>query len=77
MKDSLTSSEGWFYEEGDNTFKQFLSTGLTSAYEGKKVRYVSSDSESLQRGLFYWFRFRQKDELETFDWRYFEVLVYR
>lgn len=77
IKDSLTNNANWFYEEGDNTFKPFVGTGLTSAYEGKKVRYVSSASEYLERGLFYWFRFRQKDELETFDWRYFEILIYR
>jgi hypothetical protein len=61
----------------DGNYKPFSANGITSNFVGQKIKYVCKDTELLQRGEYYWFRFRQIDELQSFDWRYFEMIIYR
>jgi uncharacterized protein (TIGR03790 family) len=77
IKDTFDSSENWYYEDYNSNFQEMGDGGITSSFEGRKIRYVSSDNEKLTRGKFYWFRIRQKDELQNFDWRYFRQIVYK
>lgn len=76
-KDTFSSIENWFFEDFNGDFQPFNANGLTSNFEGRKFRYVNKDTELLERAEFYWFRVRQKDELQTFDWRYFKQIIYK
>ncbi len=76
-KDSFEDSSNWFYEDENSNFKPIASSGITSNFAGKKIRYISKDNETLVRGNFYWFRFRQKDELFNFPWRYYKNIIYQ
>lgn len=76
IKKTFDSTTSWFYEDLDGNYQQFSSNGITSNYVGRKVKYKSQADELLNRGEYYWFRFRQVDELQEFDWRYYQVLIY-
>lgn len=76
-KDTFQDVNNWSFEDYNGDFKPFSTNGITSNYEGKKVRYYNNGSDFLQRGEFYWFRIRQKDELQEFPWRYFRKIIFR
>lgn len=76
-KDSFSSLTGWYYENSEGSYQPLESNGLTSNYAGKNVRYVSQESENLERGFYYFFRIRQKDQLTTFPARDFRQVIYR
>ena len=65
------------FEDYNGDFRPFDGNGITSNYEGRKIRYTNQDEEILERGEFYWFRIRQKDDLQEFEWRYFRTIVFR
>lgn len=75
-KKSFDDKTNWYFEDIDGEYKPFTNNGLTSNFEGRKFKYISSTSEYLQRGEFYWFRVRQIDQLTEFDWRYYVILIY-
>lgn len=75
-KDTFSDVTNWYFEDYNGEFRELSPNGITSNYEGKKIRYISSSSELLQRGNFYWYRIRQKDELQEFDWKYYKLIVY-
>lgn len=76
FKDTFNSTDNWSYEDSDDQYKPFSSNGITSNYEGKKIKYTSGLNENLQRGEYYWFRIRQKDELQVFDWNYYRQIIF-
>lgn len=76
-KDSFDSLTGWYYEDSEGNYQPLGVNGLTSNYAGKNVRYVSQEGENLQRGSYYYFRIRQKDQLTTFPAREFRQVIYR
>jgi hypothetical protein len=76
-KDTFSDVDNWYFEDLDGNFQPFNANGLTSNFEGRKFRYVNSDTEVLERAEFYWFRVRQKDDLENFEWRYFKQIIYK
>lgn len=75
-KDTFADITNWYFEDYNGNFQPFSGNGITSNYEDKKIRYVNQSSELLVRGEFYWFRVRQKDELQEFGWRYSREIVY-
>jgi hypothetical protein len=75
-KDTFVDTTNWYFEDYNGNFQPFSSNGITSNYEDKKIRYVNQSSELLIRGEFYWFRVRQKDELQEFDWRFSREIIY-
>jgi len=76
-KDTFSDITNWSFEDYNGDFRPFNGNGITSNYEGRKVRYTSLNTELLERGEFYWFRIRQKDDLQEFAWRYFRRIVFR
>jgi len=76
-KDTFFDISNWFYEDYNGDYQAFNGNGITSNYEGKKIRYLNKSEELLQRGEFYWFRIRQKDDLQEFPWRYFRKIIFR
>jgi len=75
-KDTFASTVNWTFEDYNGDFKQFNSNGITSNYEGRKIRYENQNEEILERGEFYWYRIRQKDDLQEFEWRYFRKIIF-
>lgn len=75
-KDTFQSVVNWFYEDYNGDFQPFNGNGITSNYEDKKIRYVNQEGELLQRGEFYWYRIRQKDDLQEFPWSYFRGIIF-
>jgi len=75
-KDTFLDVTNWYFEDYNGDFQQFNSNGITSNYENRLVKYVNKDDELLERATFYWFRVRQKDDLQEFSWRYSRILVY-
>lgn len=73
---TFVSNENWYYENIDGEFVKLESNGLSSSYEGMKIKYQPSQSQYLNRGEYYWVRFRQVDELQAFAWRYTQILIY-
>jgi uncharacterized protein (TIGR03790 family) len=76
-RDSFQSLVGWYYEDSEGNYQSLGANGLTSNYAGKNVRYISQDGENLERGSYYFFRIRQKDQLTTFPARDFRQVIYR
>ncbi len=76
-KDSLDSLAGWYYENSEGDYQPLETNGLTSNYAGKNVKYVSQESENLERGSYYFFRIRQKDQLTIFPARDFRQVIYK
>lgn len=76
-KDTFEDVTNWTFEDYNSDFKPMNGNGITSNYEGRRIRYTSQSSELLTRGEFYWFRIRQKDDLEEFEWRYFRRIIFR
>ena len=77
QKDSFNNIDGWTFENSENKFKQLTSNGLTSNFAGKTVRYTSQTGENLERGIYYYFRIRQKDQLTDFPYRVFREVIYK
>lgn len=76
-KSSLQSPSGWSYENSEGDFVPLPNNGLTSNYEGKRVRYSSNDDEALQRGTYYYFRITEKDQLSSYAPRVYSRIIYR
>tara|TARA_B100001778_G_scaffold334491_1_gene346127 strand:+ start:18498 stop:20276 length:1779 start_codon:yes stop_codon:yes gene_type:complete len=76
-RDSFVSVRNWFFEQEQNRFVPMGVNGVTSNYAGLRVRYESQEGETLERGRYYYFRVRQKDQLTIFGYRNFREVVYR
>lgn len=76
-KDSLANSNNWFFEETTNNFVPIGVNGVTSNFAGFRIRYESQPGEELERGRYYYFRIRQKDQLTILPYRTFREVVYR
>jgi uncharacterized protein (TIGR03790 family) len=76
-RDSFQSVRNWFFEREENQFVQMGVNGVTSNFAGFRIRYESQDGEQLERGRYYYFRVRQKDQLTIFGYRNFREVVYR
>jgi hypothetical protein len=76
IKKTFDDTTNWYYEDLDGNYQPFSSNGITSNYVGRKIKYASQSTELLSRGEYYWFRVRQIDELQTFDWRYYQMIIY-
>lgn len=75
-KDTLSSNINWYIQDSDGNFKAIDNSGITSNYEGKDIKYISKDDEALQTGDFYWFRIRQKDDSQNYEWKYFRRIIF-
>lgn len=67
----------WSFENSEGEFEQLSDGGMPSSFAGKDVRYSSQDSEFLERGLYYYFRIRQRDQQKLFEYRTFRQVIYR
>tara|TARA_B100000614_G_scaffold262909_1_gene300771 strand:+ start:234281 stop:236047 length:1767 start_codon:yes stop_codon:yes gene_type:complete len=76
-KDSFVSVIGWTFQNSEDEFEQLGGNGLTSNFAGKTVRYTAKESEKLERGTYYYFRIRQKDQLTNFPYRTFREIIYK
>ena len=76
IRKTFDDVQNWYYEDIDGNYQAFSSNGITSNFAGRKIKYVAKNDELLTRGEYYWFRIRQIDELQEFDWRYFQILIY-
>jgi len=76
-KKSREDISGWFFENSEDDFETLTNNGLPSSFAGRNVKYVNQGGESLTRGVFYYFRIRQSDQLRTFDFRTFKRVIYR
>lgn len=62
-----SEDSGWFYEKMQDEFTAVPTTGVTSSYAGRKIRYVAT--ETLIPGTIYYTRIKQKNELnESTEW---------
>lgn len=75
--DSFNDITNWFFEKSENDFQPMDFNGVTSNFAGLRIRYESRDGEQLDRGKYYYFRLRQKDQLTTFPYRIFREVIYR
>jgi uncharacterized protein (TIGR03790 family) len=80
-RDSFQSAESWFFETQENEFTPMSPNGVTSNFAGFRIRYESQQNEdideTLERGRYYYFRVRQKDQLTIFGYRNFREVIYR
>ena len=76
-KRSDSSVQGWEYEDAEGNFKQLPANGLTSNHAGRMVRYRNAEDETLQRGIYYFFRITEKDQLATYTSREYVRVIYR
>ncbi len=77
VKDSENNTSGWYYEDSEGDFQPLKSNGLTSNYLDKKVKYINQSGELLNRGFYYYFRIKQKDQLTIFPPRVFRKVIYK
>lgn len=75
--DTFNDDTNWFFERSKNNFEQMNSNGVTSNFAGLNIKYESRDGEELDRGRYYYFRVRQKDQLTDFPYRTFREVIYR
>jgi len=66
--DSSKSTKNWFYEKEPNEFVDIPSDGVPSSYIDRKILYKSTSSKFLDRGKEYYFRIRQKDQYDTYNY---------
>jgi len=64
------SVSNWEYEVRSNEFESFPSGGLSSSFIGRKVRYNSISSQSIDHATKFYYRIRQTDQVA--DYGYFE-----
>jgi len=76
-KQTISSVNNWQRQNEDDVYEQMSTNGVTSNFEGKKIRYTNEEGEELERGLFYYFRVRQKDQLTNYPYRTFRQIIYR
>jgi len=68
VADSSTSTDNWFYEESDDNFIIFPSSGVESRFSGKRVRYFDSQNFSIPYGTIYYARIKIKD-IPSLEWK--------
>jgi len=66
--DSSLSTTNWFYEKEKEEFVTIPSDGVPSSYIDRKILYKSISGKHLERGKEYYFRIRQKDQYDTYDY---------
>jgi len=76
-KKSISSVASWSFENSEGDFNKMSTNGVTSNFAGKTIKYVSQDGENLERGIYYYFRIRQRDQLTVFSYRIFREVIYR
>jgi len=76
-KESESSVTNWERQNENNVYEPMSVNGVTSNFVGKNVRYINKEGEELERGVFYYFRVRQKDQLATYPYRVFRQIIYR
>jgi len=69
--DSSVSAAEWLYEKEEEEFVPIPTDGVPSSYIDRKIMYQSSSSEYLVRGKEYYFRIRQKDQYNTYNFTYY------
>jgi len=73
--DSNLSPTNWFYEKEEEEFVNIPTDGVPSSYIDRRILYQSSKTEYLERGNEYFFRIRQKDQYNTYDYVYFQDTI--
>jgi hypothetical protein len=58
--DSSLDNSGWYYENAQGSFDNLDSSGISSAYVGRSIKYKSDAAYYLSRGYTYYYRIRQK-----------------
>jgi len=66
--DSSVSPTEWFYEKEEEEFVAIPINGVPSSYVDRHIMYKSASSEYLERGKEYYFRIRQKDQHNTYEY---------
>jgi uncharacterized protein (TIGR03790 family) len=74
--DSSVNQSNWFYEYKTNEYKSLPSSGISSAYAGFNIKYISKMSEYLQRGIVYYYRIRQKTNSIKYSYIISEQVIY-
>jgi hypothetical protein len=74
---SINSVTSWSFENSEDNFEQMPVNGVTSNFAGKSIKYISQEGENLERGVYYYFRIRQRDQLTTFSYRTFREVIYK
>jgi uncharacterized protein (TIGR03790 family) len=66
--DSDSIQEGWQYEYISNTFVDINSTGVSSGYIGKRIKYFSTEDTKINFGDVFYYKIRQKNISNNFNW---------
>ena len=69
--DSSVSATGWLYEKEEEEFVPIPIDGVPSSYIDRNIMYQSLSTEYLERGKEYYFRIRQKDQYNTYNFIYY------
>ena len=79
-KKSYEDINGWYFQDYDGTFKPISIDGVGSNFVDKKVAYIAQNTdtadERLEKGEYYYIRFRQYYQGVFGDYRYFTLIVY-
>jgi len=73
---SQESLSGWTFEENENEFSELKPDGVRSSFIGRRIRYKSQIDQKLSRSGIYYFRFRQIDQLTTYDYREISDIIF-
>lgn len=73
---SNITEDGWFYEFDTNAYVPLDRSGIGSNFTGMKIKYKSLPSQYLTRGKIYYFRTRQKTNMETFSFTNISDVIY-
>ena len=66
---SRNSQSNWYYEIDNNIFEAIPSLGVPSSFVGRRVRYISSVSEYLDRATIHYYRIRQISNGQEYNFR--------
>jgi len=65
QQDSSLDQDGWYYQNRYGEYIALPFWGISSAYIGRKIRFVSSTGEELDRAKEYYVRIRQWDTISS------------
>lgn len=74
--DSELNQSSWEYEKENNKFVPMAANGVSSSFVGRKIKYISSVVDYLDRGVIYYFRIRQKANGSEYGYRRFNEIVH-
>lgn len=73
---TLTDVDGWEYEVSKNKFVPLGIGGISSRFVGNRIRFSSPPDFYMTRGDIFFYRIRQRDQLQEYPYQIFSDIIY-